>query len=45
MSDAGLTAAEQIIARLLKKIGQGEAVFNPSGFVMKAAQNARQKLD
>ena len=45
MSDAGFTAAEHIIAKLLQKIGQGEAVDSPSAFVMKSCQNAKQWLD
>ena len=41
MSDEGFDKAENILAKLLKKLGDGQVANNPSGFVMESCQNAR----
>ena len=45
MSDDGFNAAEHIIAKMLKKIGEGQAADKPSALVMESCQNARQELE
>ena len=44
MSDEGFDEAEQIVGKLLKKLGDGYAADRPSAFVMTSCQNARYGL-
>ena len=45
MSDEGFGTAANIVSKLLKKLGDGQAANNPSGFVMRSVQNARYEID
>jgi len=45
ISEAGRVEAEHIVSKLWKKIGDGQAATNPSGFVHSSVKHARECLD